>query len=95
MKIETSPIIELNNFVALRSKSFSFSYKDTEGILHIQKSKQKGIQHTSQNMEYTNSTINSQTTTATNYSIRSDAHNLTVQKLGKLTLNPIDDKKCI
>ena len=26
MKIETSPIIELDNFVALRSKSYSFSY---------------------------------------------------------------------
>ena len=38
MKIETSPIIELDNFVALRSKSYSFSYNN------IQKSKQKGIQ---------------------------------------------------
>ena len=27
MKIETSPCIELDNFVALRSKSYSFSYK--------------------------------------------------------------------
>ena len=44
-------------------------------------------------MEYTNSIFNSQTTTTANYSISSDAHNLTVQKLGKLTLNPFDDKK--
>ena len=27
MKIEASPIIEIDNFVALRSKSYSFSYK--------------------------------------------------------------------
>ena len=72
MKIETS-IIELDNFVALRSKSYSFEYG-------IQKSKQKGIQQTPQNMEYINSLFNSYTTTATNYSIRSDSRNLTVQK---------------
>ena len=27
LKIETSPTIELDNFVALRSKSYSFGYK--------------------------------------------------------------------
>ena len=45
MKTKTSPIIESDNFVALKSKSYSFSYKT------IQKSTQKGIQHTPQNME--------------------------------------------
>ena len=30
MKIETSPIIELDNFVGLRSKSYSFSYGATQ-----------------------------------------------------------------
>ena len=44
MKIETSPIIELDNFIALRSKSYSFSYKNAQKT--VQKSKQKGIQHT-------------------------------------------------
>ena len=77
----------------MRSKSNTFSSKDTEGALHIQKAKQKGIQHTPQNLEYTNSLFNSQTTTATNYSIRSDAHSLTVQKQDKLALNPFDDKR--
>ena len=43
-------------------------------------------------MEYINSLFNSQTTTATNYSIRADAHNLTVQNPDKLALNPLDDK---
>ena len=52
MKIETSSIIELDNFVALRSKSYSFSYGSAQKLTQeakqrtIQKSKQKGIQHT-------------------------------------------------
>ena len=71
----------------MRSKSYSFCYKDE------QKAKQKGIQHTQQNMEYINSIFNSQTTTAINYSIRSDAFNLTVHKPDKLALNPFDDKR--
>ena len=44
MEIESSPIIELDNFVALRSKSYSFSYKNAQKT--VQKSKRKGIQHT-------------------------------------------------
>ena len=46
MKIETSPFIELDNFVALRSKSYSLSYKD------IQKAKQKeyNIHHKTNNL---------------------------------------------
>ena len=38
MKIETSPVLVLDRYTALRSKSFSFSYNN------VQKSKQKGIQ---------------------------------------------------
>ena len=96
MKIETSPIIELDNFIALRSKSYSFSYgstvqKATQKL--TQKSKQKGIQHTPIYSQFINSLFNSETTTATNYSIRSNAHNLTVQKQDKLALNPFDDKR--
>ena len=55
--------------------------------------KQKKIQYTPILMEYLNTLFNSQTKTATNYSIRSDAHNLTVQKQDKLALNPSDDKR--
>ena len=91
MKIDTSPIIELDNFVALRSKSYSFSYGATQKT--VQKSKQKGIQHTPPYIQFMNSLFNSETTTAANYSIRSDAHNLTVQKQDKLALNPFDDKR--
>ena len=58
-----------------------------------QKAKQKGIQHTPIYSQFINSLFNSETTTATNYSIRSNAHNLTVQKQDKLALNPFDDKR--
>ena len=91
MKIETSPIIELDNFVALRSKSCSFSYKNEQKT--VQKSKQKGIQQTPPYTQFINSLFNSETTTATNCSIRSNAHNLTVQKQDKLALNPFDDMR--
>ena len=87
MKIETSPIIDLDNFVALRSKSNSLSYKTLQK--DIQNAKQKGIQHTPILYQF----INSHTTTATKASIRSDAHNLTVQKQDKLALNPFDDMR--
>ena len=81
-------ICELDNFVALRSKSYSFSYGATQKTVQkaTQKSKQKGKQHTPPHTQFTNSLFNSETTT--NYSIRSDAHNLTVQKQDKLALNP-------
>ena len=93
--METSPIIELDNFVALRSKSYSFSYGATQRTVQkvTQKAKQKGIQHTPPYTQFINSLFNSETTTATNYSIRSNAHNLTVQKQDKLALNPFDDKR--
>ena len=95
MKIETSPIIELDNFVALRSKSYSFSYGATQSTVQkvTQKRKQKGIQHTPIYSQFIKSLFNSETTTATSYSIRSNAHNLTVQKQDKLALNPFDDKR--
>ena len=39
LKIETSPLLVLDNFTALRSKAYSFSYTSV-----VQKAKQKGIQ---------------------------------------------------
>ena len=88
MKIETSPIFELDNFVALRSESYTFSYKT------VQKAKQKGKQHTPTNTQFINSIFNSETTTATNYSSRSNAHNLTVRRQDKLALNPLMTSVC-
>ena len=58
MKIETSPVLVLDNFVALRSKSYAYSYGAT------QISKQKGIQKSPKKESYINSLFNSETTTA-------------------------------
>ena len=79
----------------MRCKSYSFSYGATQKLTQktVQKSKQKGIQHTPPYTQFIIPLFNSETTTATNYSIRSDAHNLTVQKQDKLALNPFDDKR--
>ena len=88
MKIETSPIIELDTFVFLRFKSHSFSYKK---IFRSQNKKKYNIHH--KKKQFLNSLFISETTTATDYSIRSNAHNLTVQKQDKLVLNPFDDKR--
>ena len=87
MKIETSPVLVLDTFTALRSKSYSFSYNN------IQKAKQKGIQKAPKCEEYQNSLFNSETSSSTNISIRSNSHNLTVEKQPKLCLNPFDDKR--
>ena len=87
MKIETSPVLVLDTFTALRSKSYSFSYNS------IQKAKQKGIQIAPKCEEYQNSLFNSETSSSTNISIRSNLHNLTVEQQPKLCLNPFDDKR--
>ena len=88
MKIETSPVLVLDTFTALRSKSCSFSYNN------IQKAKQKGIQKALKCEHYKNSLFNSETSSSTNISIRSNLHNLTVEKQNKLlALNPFDDKR--
>ena len=87
MKIETSPVLVLDSFTALRSKSYSFSYNN------IQKAKQKGIQKAPACEEYTRCLFMSETTSSTNISIRSNLNNLTVEKQPKLCLNPFDDKR--
>ena len=87
MKIETSPILTLDNFTALRSKSYCYSYGN------IEKGRQKGIQKTPENEDYKRSLFLSQTKNSTNYSIRSNQHQLTVEKQTKLALNPFDDKR--
>ena len=87
MKIETSPVLVLDSFLALRSKSYSFSYSG------IQTSKQKGIQKAPNSEDYMNSLFMPETTNATNYSIRSNIHNITVEKQNKLALNPFVYKR--
>ena len=86
MKIETSPVIELDNFVALRSESYAYSsFK--------KKIRNKKESKSLPRRKVFNSLFNFQTTTATKDSIRSDAHNLTVQKQDNLSLNPFDNKR--
>ena len=77
----------LDSFIALRSKSYSFSYYS------IQKAKQKGIQKTPKCEEYQNSLFNSETSSSTNISIGSKLHKLSVEKQNKLALIPFDDKR--
>ena len=86
MKIETSPVLVLDSFTALRSNSYSFSYNC------IQKAKQKVIQKAPECEDYTRCLFMSETTSATKYSIRSNLHKLSVEKQNKLALNPFDDK---
>ena len=79
--------IVLDSVTALRSKSYMFSYNN------IQRAKQKGIQKAPKCEDYKNSLLMSETTNATNYSIRSNLHQLSVEKQNKLALNPFDDKR--
>ena len=93
MKIETSPVLVLDTFTGLRSKSYSFSYNSAQSAFGIQKAKQKGIQKAPKCEEYQISLFNSETSSSTNISIRSNLNNLTIEKQPKLCLNPFDDKR--
>ena len=73
MKIEISPVLVLDSFTALRSKSYSFNYNG------IQEAKQKGIQKAPKCEDYKSSLFMSETTNATKFSIRSNFHQLVVQ----------------
>ena len=77
-KIETSPVLVLDSFTASRSKSYTFSYNNPNGI--IQRAKQKGIENAHKCEDYKNSLFMSETTNPTNYSIRSNLHQLSVEK---------------
>ena len=82
MKMETSKDLVLDNVIALRSKSYCFSYFDSgaDPIDNVQKAKQKGIQHTPHYADYQHCLIISETTHSSNYSIRSKFDKLTLQK---------------
>ena len=69
MKIETSSVLVLDSFTALRSKSSSFSYNTQSASGGIQKAKQKGVQKALKCEDYTHCLFNSQTTSATDYSL--------------------------
>ena len=84
MKLETSRVLMLDSFIALRSKSYSYSYANEIK----QKANQKRAHHT---MKTTHSVCF--TTRSTNYSIRSKLPHLPMEKPDKLALNPFDDKR--
>ena len=86
-KIETLPYFSIDEFICLRAKSYSYSFSDKEI------SKQKGVQKLDSLKEYKNCLLNNQTTNQTNFSIRSENHNLRVVSQKKLALNPFDDKR--
>ena len=88
MKIETSPVLVLDSFTALQSKSYSFSYKFV-----VQKAKQKGIQNAPECQDYKRCLFNSESSRSTNHSNRSNLHQQSVEKQSKLALNPFDDKR--
>ena len=59
----------------------------------MQKSKQKGIRNAPECEDYTRCLFMSETTSATNYKIRSNLHKRRVEKQNKVALNPFDDKR--
>ena len=65
-KIETSPYLEIDEFICLRSKSYSFAFNEKEI------SKQKGVQKLDTLEDYKQSLFCNMTTNQTNYSIRSN-----------------------
>ena len=88
MKIETSPVLVLDTFTALRSKSYSFSYNS------IQKAKQEGIQNAPKCEHYKSSLFNSETSSSTKYQLDLIYTTLqSVEQQPKLCLNPFDDKR--
>ena len=85
MTIETSPVLVLDSFIALRAKSYTVLYSDHT----IQKANQKVIQHTP---HYVRCLFKSETTHSTN-SLRSKLHDPTVHCQNKLVLNSFDGKR--
>ena len=85
MKIGTSPVLVLDSFTALRSKSYIFSYNKSKPTVIIQKAKKRNTK-ARQCEDYNNSLFMSETTNATNYSIRSNLNQLSVVKQNKLAL---------
>ena len=59
-------------------------------MVSLKKRNKKGIQKAPKCEHYKNSLFNSETSSSTNISIRSNLHNLTVEKQPKLCLKPFD-----
>ena len=85
--VEIGPCIYIDEFVALRSKSYSYSYGDRHLI------KQKRIKIKPKFEEFKSSLFDSMEFEAINRSIRSKNHQVYVSKQTKRSLNPFDDKR--
>ena len=91
MKTEIIPVVVLNTFAALRSKSCSYSYSSPNDL--AENSKQKGIQHAPHFQKYIHGLLISESTSSTTYPIQSKMHQITVEEQNKIPLNPLDDKR--
>ena len=86
-KIETLPHLEIDEFCCLRSKSYTYKVNEKEI------SKQKGVQKLNTLDDYKRSLFFNETTNQTNFSIRTNHHQLNVISQNKMALNPFDDKR--
>ena len=91
MKIETKPVLLLDSFTALQSKSLSFSYQMREASDNpiVQKAKQKEKQKVPECPDYIRCLFNFDCSRSTIYS---NLHQLTVEKQNKQALNAFDEK---
>ena len=91
MKSESSPVLVLDSFAALRSRPYCFSYANRNGIPNgvIQ----NGIQHTPHYVDYIPCLFNSETKISTNCSNQSNLLQSAVGKQNQLALNPLDYKR--
>ena len=87
LKLETAPYITIDEFIALRAKSYAFL------VILKEIAKQKGIQKLDSLDNYKNCLFNNKNTNQTNFSIRSEGHSITVHSQRKLALNSFDDKR--
>ena len=91
MKIETDKAIYLDEFIALRSKSYSYSYSYDEKIDY--QIKQKGVKQKPKFDEFKKVLFESKELETINRSIRSKNHNLYVVEQTKKSANAFDDKR--
>ena len=91
MKLETSPELDLDEAVFLRSKSYSHNIKQNNS-----KCKHKGVQnHKKYTLEHYKYCLdNDEIKYGVNYSFRSNKHETTMVKQKKIALNTFDDKRC-
>ena len=90
MKLETSPELDLEEAVFLRSKSYSLNIKQNHS--HC---KHKGVQDHNKNTleDYKFCLENNEIKYDVNYSFRSKKREITMVKQKKIALNTIDDKR--